>query len=686
MVDWIGKTLGKVQVELLLARGGMAEVYLGTHTTLRRPVAVKLLRNQYMDDPDLLDRFQREARAVASLRHPNIVQVFDFDTFENQPYIVMEYVPGVTLSTYLQALHKRNGRLELPDISNLLDLLAGALEYAHQSGIIHRDVKPGNILLTSRHDPVEAGKPLPADVQPVLTDFGLVRQLDSGSQTTTGQIAGTPAYMSPEQARGDRTDARTDIYSLGIVLYEMLAGRPPFEAGSSMGIMMRQINEAPEPIPGLPEPLQKVLDRVLSKSPADRFQSPMELARAFRSALRAYTEALTLPPARNTWDRSRFWKKSRLRRAAPKMIAAIAVIAGVTAFFLFNGGARIPVTGLASGSEPASQVPQAPVASYPTADLQYQLVGTLRLQDGTAIGDKANLTAMSIPPPPPGSHYEVWLLGQAGESQRSVGRLVLNTGGQGSLTFVDAQGRNLIGLFDALEITIEPEPDPDPAPSGRVAYQSNLPPVGLAYVRELLVSSAGTPNHAALVQGLLHDATLLDQLAHNMLDEYQTGRIDGTHRNAELMLNLLAGSQGAGHRDWDKNGSIEDPGDGFGMLANGSSAGYIAGTYAQAAYAATSDNATQNMIVHGVHVEVCAQNLEQWTPSLQNLLSEILAAGIASQSEIEIRQAVALSGQILNGTDLNGNELVEPIPGEGGAITAYQHAYYMFDIPIYAKK
>src|SRR5512141_3252564 len=135
MVDWIGKTLGKVQVELLLARGGMAEVYLGTHTTLRRPVAIKLLRNQYMDDPDLLDRFQREARAVASLRHPNIVQVFDFDTFDNQPYIVMEYVPGVTLSAYLQALHKRNGRLELPDISNLLDLLAGALEYAHESGI-----------------------------------------------------------------------------------------------------------------------------------------------------------------------------------------------------------------------------------------------------------------------------------------------------------------------------------------------------------------------------------------------------------------------------------------------------------------------------------------------------------------------------------------------------------------------
>ncbi len=273
MSDWIGKTLGKVHIDLLLARGGMAEVYLGTHTTLHRPVAIKLLRNSYLDEPDLLARFQREARVVANLRHPNIVQVYDFDTFQSQPYLIMEYVQGVSLSTYLHELHERKERLEYPVVSRLISIIAHALQYAHENGVIHRDVKPGNILLTSRNHPVERDKPLPFDVQAVLTDFGLVRILNSASQTATGEIAGTPAYMSPEQARGDLTDARTDIYSLGIVLYEILAGRVPFEADSTIGVLMKQINEPPAPIPGLPAALDQVVNRALAKNPEDRYQN-----------------------------------------------------------------------------------------------------------------------------------------------------------------------------------------------------------------------------------------------------------------------------------------------------------------------------------------------------------------------------------------------------------------------------
>ncbi|HKG54024.1 MAG TPA: protein kinase, partial [Anaerolineales bacterium] len=138
MTNWIGKRLGRVHIESLLARGGMAEVYLGTHTTLQRKVAVKILRNQYGDDLHLLERFEREARAVAQLRHPNIVQVFDFDTIEEQPYLVMEYVQGPPLSKYLATLQARNDRLGLPLISRLLTQIAGALQYAHKNGVIHR--------------------------------------------------------------------------------------------------------------------------------------------------------------------------------------------------------------------------------------------------------------------------------------------------------------------------------------------------------------------------------------------------------------------------------------------------------------------------------------------------------------------------------------------------------------------
>src|SRR5215211_3182499 len=144
MTDWIGKTLGRVHIESVLGRGGMAEVYLGTHTTLQRKVAVKILRHYLTDDPRLrpLERFELEARAVAKLRHPNIVQVYDFATIDDQPYIVMEFIRGPSLSRYLSTLHSNNGRLGLPLISRLLSGVASALQYAHESGVIHRDVKP----------------------------------------------------------------------------------------------------------------------------------------------------------------------------------------------------------------------------------------------------------------------------------------------------------------------------------------------------------------------------------------------------------------------------------------------------------------------------------------------------------------------------------------------------------------
>ena len=254
MSNWVGKTLGKVRIDALLARGGMAEVYLGMHTNLHREVAVKILRNQNEENPDTLERFQREARVVAKLRHPNIVQVFDFDTVDNDPYLVMEYIQGPSLSKYLNTLHEeKQQRMELPAILRLINAVASALQYAHESGVIHRDIKPGNILLTSRSSKIVLGEQLPEDFEAVLSDFGLVRFLDSRRQTSTstGLIAGTPAYMSPEQARGDQTDERTDIYSLGIVLYEILAGRLPFDGETTMSILLKQISEPPPPIPGL---------------------------------------------------------------------------------------------------------------------------------------------------------------------------------------------------------------------------------------------------------------------------------------------------------------------------------------------------------------------------------------------------------------------------------------------------
>ncbi|MCA2002849.1 MAG: serine/threonine protein kinase, partial [Chloroflexi bacterium] len=214
MATWSGKTLGKVKIGEFIARGGMAEVYLGEHVTLNRKVAVKIMRDHIEAEPENRARFEREARAVASLRHPNIIQIFDYELIDGQPCLVMEYVPGASLGSYLKALHKRGEKLSLAAVGKILAAIASAIDYAHSQGMIHRDIKPANVLLRSVSGPVETNQPLSEDAEPILTDFGLVRLLDSSAHTSTGNVSGTPAYMSPEQARGDPVTKKTDIYSL----------------------------------------------------------------------------------------------------------------------------------------------------------------------------------------------------------------------------------------------------------------------------------------------------------------------------------------------------------------------------------------------------------------------------------------------------------------------------------------
>jgi serine/threonine protein kinase len=687
MSDWIGNTLGKVRIELLLARGGMAEVYLGMHTTLQRPVAVKLMRNQYLEDPDLLERFQREARVVAKLRHPNIVQVFDFDTIKGQPYLVMEYVPGVPLSTYLRALHERKQRLEYPMVARLFNGLADALQYAHESGVIHRDVKPGNILLNSRANPVESGKPLPPDVQPVLTDFGLVRYLNSASQTATGQIAGTPAYMSPEQARGERTDERTDIYSLGIVLYEILAGRVPFEADSTMGVLLKHISEPPEPIPGLAYPIQTVINRALAKKPEERFRTPLEFAAAFEAALQERAETPTLlPPIFNSTDSTSL---QTIRR--PWIWMGLGLAALLAAGFLFMRPSLLPApvpTSAPTLTATAADHGHAPLATDPpaitgatSAPVQAAAdVGLVRFEDVAGHLDGVIVSAKGMPVPPDGNQYEAWLVGSGGETRRSLGILNLDANGNGSLQFVDDQSRNSLARFDRMEITSEPNPDPSPNPSSAVAFSSGIPIDSLTHIRHLLVSMPDTPNQVGLMHGLWADANLMDEYANAMLAAFDAGDEAATRKNAEAVVNLIVGKQSDQYGDLDEDGEVSDPGDSYGLLLNGESPGYTGGVFSHAGYAMQTGDAPASVILHGGHVQACIGNVEQWSVDLRDLALSILDSPFETSMRAVIVQAVGLADQIIHGVDLDGNERIDPIPGEGGVMTAYEHSYYMADI------
>jgi serine/threonine protein kinase len=270
-----GQTLGKYRVLEQLGRGGMAQVYRAYHPQLDRYVAVKVLRSDLVEEEEFLARFRREARAVAGLRHPNIVNVFDFDVQNDQFFMVMELLEGDTLKVYLNSYRTRGQHIPLGDIVRILiDVLEG-LGYAHKQGIVHRDIKPANILLTRRG-------------QAVVTDFGIAQIVGGTQYTVSGALMGTLNYMAPEQGLEGRGDSRSDLYSLGIIFYEMLTGKTPFDADTPLAILLKHLND-PLPLPrkiepSIPEPFERVVLKVLSKQPVDRYQSAEEMIQALREA------------------------------------------------------------------------------------------------------------------------------------------------------------------------------------------------------------------------------------------------------------------------------------------------------------------------------------------------------------------------------------------------------------------
>lgn len=253
---------GRYQLRGLLGQGGMADVELAYDQVLDRQVAVKILHQRYTHDPSFVDRFRREARASASMSHPNVVGVYDTGEEDGRPYIVMEYVAGRSLRDVL-----RTQTLTSQRAAEIAGDAARALHYAHERDLVHRDVKPGNIMVAD-------------DGQVKVTDFGIARAMNAETVTQTAAVLGTAAYVAPEQAQSERVDRRTDVYALGCVLYEMLTGRQPFTGDSAVALAYKHVSEPPVPPSQLnadisPE-LEAVVLKAMAKDPADRYQSAQE--------------------------------------------------------------------------------------------------------------------------------------------------------------------------------------------------------------------------------------------------------------------------------------------------------------------------------------------------------------------------------------------------------------------------
>ncbi|HAV75789.1 MAG TPA: hypothetical protein DCX53_00385 [Anaerolineae bacterium] len=345
-----GQTLGHYQIIDQIGQGGMATVYKAYQPSMDRNVAIKILPRQLAESAEFTQRFQQEARFIAKLEHPHILPVFDYGESEGVAYLVMRYLEAGTLKEKMVT-----GRpLPLDEIDRLFTQLAGALSYAHSFGIVHRDLKPSNALIDSHGNLF-------------LTDFGIAKLLESASPrlTQTDAIMGTPAYISPEQAQATHVDQRSDIYSLGIILYEMVAGRVPFVADTPLAVILQHVSD-PLPPPStinanIPEAIEQVILKSLAKHPEDRFNTVTEFSSAWKSALDATKASRPAPEtivepvsSKRTSTGQTQPKHATVPKATPQsggwarwavgcLIGACALLTvGGGALFLFNRGSADP--------------------------------------------------------------------------------------------------------------------------------------------------------------------------------------------------------------------------------------------------------------------------------------------------------------------------------------------------------
>ncbi len=340
----IPEKIGRYIVKSELGRGGMATVYRAHDPSVDREVAIKVLPREMLHDPQFRSRFEREIKMVAALEHPSIVPIYDVGEEDGQPYFVMRYMTGGSLSDGIE-----NGKFSVQDTARIVEKIAKGLAYSHRKGIIHRDLKPDNILFDDNGDPF-------------ISDFGVAKLTEASGGLTGSGVIGTPAYMSPEQAQGNEIDSRSDVYGLGVIIYQMLSGQQPYSADTPMGVVVKHITE-PVPeilnlIPSLPHEVDEVIKTAMAKDKANRYATTVDLAKALNMVAFGHEGNITFNTGTGFGTKVPGSATTQFGRGKTGLvIAGIVLLVAVVGFFLLRNQLLVPDQPTLTVTSPATEVP-----------------------------------------------------------------------------------------------------------------------------------------------------------------------------------------------------------------------------------------------------------------------------------------------------------------------------------------
>jgi len=347
----IPEKIGRYIIKSELGRGGMATVYRAHDPSVDREVAIKVLPREMLHDPQFRSRFEREIKMVAALEHPSIVPIYDVGDEDGQPYFVMRYMTGGSLSDSIE-----KGKFSVQDTARIVEKIARGLAYSHRKGIIHRDLKPDNILFDDNGDPF-------------ISDFGVAKLTESSGGLTGSGVIGTPAYMSPEQAQGNDIDSRSDIYGLGVIIYQMLSGQQPYSADTPMGVVVKHITE-PVPeilnlIPSLPHEVDDIIKTAMAKDRNNRYATTVDLAKALNVAAFGHEGSITFNTGVGGTKAPSSQTSQFGRGKTGLVIVGIVLLVAVIGFFLLRNQLLVPDQQLTVAATTVSQ-PAASLATVPS--------------------------------------------------------------------------------------------------------------------------------------------------------------------------------------------------------------------------------------------------------------------------------------------------------------------------------